>query len=58
MDAAPHAAALHEPLRMLIASLLKVYRLVNVRELQNTIDAVASLPQTGQIKGPQSCPND
>ncbi|MCH7596584.1 MAG: hypothetical protein IID35_08500 [Planctomycetes bacterium] len=51
--------ALTKPRVMLVGSLLRPYRNVNVLELQNTIDPLASVPQpTGQIKGPQSCPSD
>ncbi|MCH7632711.1 MAG: hypothetical protein IIB59_05820, partial [Planctomycetes bacterium] len=54
----PPPGAFTKPRIMLIPSLLQAYRNVNVLELQNTIDAVSSLPQTGLITGPQSCPGD
>ena len=54
----PIPDALTKARTMLIPSLLQAHRNVNVLELQNTIDAVKSLPQTGLIAGPQSCPND
>ena len=54
----PPPGAFTKPRIMLVGSRLKVYRNVSVLELQNTIDAVSSIPQTGLITGPQSCPND
>ena len=40
---------------MLIPGILEIFRKVNVAELQNTIDAVKSLPMTGLITGPEDC---
>ena len=50
--------ALTKPRMKLVPSLLLAYIGVSAILLQNTIDAVSSLPQTGLIAGPQSCPND
>jgi hypothetical protein len=54
----PPPGAFTKPRVMLVGSLLQAHRNINVLELQNTIDAVKPLKQTGLIKGPQSCPND
>ncbi|MCH7597396.1 MAG: hypothetical protein IID35_12670, partial [Planctomycetes bacterium] len=40
---------------MLIPGILNPFRNVNVLELQNTIDAVKSLPMSGLIAGPEDC---
>ena len=54
----PPPGAFTKPRIMLVPSLLQAHRNVNVLDLQNTIDAVSSLRQTGLITGPQSCPSD
>ena len=48
-------AALTKPRTMLIPGILDVFRNVNVTELQNTVDAVKSLPMPGFINGPEDC---
>ena len=47
--------ALTKPRTMLIPGILDPFRNVNVLELQNTVDAVKSLPMTGLIAGPEDC---
>lgn len=43
------------PRTMLIPGILDIFRKVNVSELQNTVDAVKSLPMPGFIAGPEDC---
>ncbi|MCH7597201.1 MAG: right-handed parallel beta-helix repeat-containing protein [Planctomycetes bacterium] len=52
----PIPEAFTKPRTMLIPGILNPLRNVNVLELQNTIDAVKSLPMPGLIMGPQRCP--
>ena len=51
----PIPEALAKPRTMLIPRILNPFRNVNVLELQNTIDAVKSLPMPGFISGPEDC---
>ncbi|MCH7632633.1 MAG: AMP-binding protein [Planctomycetes bacterium] len=51
----PIPEAFTKPRTMLIPGILNPLRNVNVLELQNTIDAVKSLPMTGLIAGPEDC---
>ena len=51
----PIEDALTKPRTMLIPGILDPFRNVNVTELQNTVDAVKSLPMTGSITGPEDC---
>ena len=51
----PIPEALTKPRTMLIPGVLNPFRNVNVLELQNTVDAVKSLPMTGLITGPEDC---
>ncbi len=48
-------SALTKPRTMLIPAVLEIFRKVNVSELQNTVDAVKSLPMPGFISGPEDC---
>ncbi len=51
----PIPEAFTKPRTMLIPGTLNPFRNVNVTELQNTVDAVKSLPMTGSIAGPEDC---
>ena len=51
----PIASAFTKPRTMLIPGILDPFRNVNVTELQNTVDAVKSLPMPGFISGPEDC---
>ncbi len=51
----PIEDAFTKPRTMLIPRILNPFRNVNVIELQNTVDAVKSLPMTGSIAGPEDC---
>ncbi len=51
----PIPSAFTKPRTMLIPGILNPFRNVNVTELQNTVDAVKSLPMTGSIPGPEMC---
>ena len=47
--------AFTKPRTMLIPGILDIFRKVNVTELQNTVDAVKSLPMPAFISGPEDC---
>ncbi len=51
----PIPEAFTKPRTMLIPGVLNPFRNVNVTELQNTVDAVKSLPMPGFIAGPEDC---
>ncbi len=51
----PIPSAFTKPRTMLIPGILDPFRNVNVIELQNTVDAVKSLPMPGFIAGPEDC---
>ena len=51
----PIPEAFTKPRTMLIPGILDPFRTVNVTELQNTVDAVKSLPKPGFITGPEDC---
>ena len=51
----PIPEAFTKPRTMLIPGILDPFRNVNVLELQNTVDAVKSLPMSGFITGPEDC---
>ncbi len=51
----PIPKAFTKPRTMLIPGTLDPFRNVNGTELQNTVDAVKSLPMPGSITGPEDC---
>ena len=54
-DTSPESASVHKAQTMLIPGIFDPFREVNVSELQDTVDAVKSVPMPGSISGPEDC---